>query len=177
MLREQQQQYQTRRGRGDEDDDDDFDRDIEQDDGDDGGNGSGYDDWGDEDFSEEAGLSEETEEEEEEEEEHYRTRNGRKTRAPAATSHRGARATANRRAYYDDTEGGRARRGRGAGASPSGTKKGKSGGGGVVKIVGKATGKSMKAMVHALQPKSVGLGEILDAWKIEQVKALGTAAQ
>ncbi|CAN0600738.1 unnamed protein product [Ectocarpus sp. 12 AP-2014] len=24
-------------------------------------------------------------------------------------------------------------------------------------------------MVHALQPKSVGLGEILDTWKIEQV--------
>ena len=27
----------------------------------------------------------------------------------------------------------------------------------------------MKAMVHALQPKAVGLGEILDTWKIEQV--------
>lgn len=38
-----------------------------------------------------------------------------------------------------------------------------------MKSVGKATGKSMKAMVHALQPKSVGLGEILDTWKIEQV--------
>lgn len=38
-----------------------------------------------------------------------------------------------------------------------------------MKAVGSATGKSMKAMVHALQPKSVGLGEILDTWKIEQV--------
>lgn len=38
-----------------------------------------------------------------------------------------------------------------------------------MKSVGKATGSSMKAMVHALQPKAVGLGEILDTWKIEQV--------
>ena len=38
-----------------------------------------------------------------------------------------------------------------------------------MKSVGSATGKSMKAMVNALQPKSVGLGEILDTWKMEQV--------
>lgn len=47
--------------------------------------------------------------------------------------------------------------------------------GGVMKSVGKATGSSMKAMVHALQPKAVGLGEILDTWKIEQVKSVHTA--
>ncbi|CBJ31970.1 conserved unknown protein [Ectocarpus siliculosus] len=88
----------------------------------------------------------------------------------------GARSSSNRRAYYDDGFGGgsggggggsRSRRGAGA-SSPSSMQKTKATGG-VMKSVGKATGKSMKAMVHALQPKSVGLGEILDTWKIEQV--------
>lgn len=43
-------------------------------------------------------------------------------------------------------------------------------GGSMMKSVGSATGRSAKALVHALQPKSVGLGEILDTWKIEQVR-------
>ena len=38
-----------------------------------------------------------------------------------------------------------------------------------MKSMGSATGRSMKAVVYALQPKSVGLGEILDTWKVEQV--------
>lgn len=41
--------------------------------------------------------------------------------------------------------------------------------GSMMKSVGSAAGRSAKALVHALQPKSVGLGEILDTWKIEQV--------
>ncbi|CAM9177162.1 unnamed protein product [Pylaiella littoralis] len=75
----------------------------------------------------------------------------------------------NRRAYYDDGGSGRSRSEREARSPPPSTRKAKAKGGGVVKSVGKATGRSMKAMVHALQPKSVGLGEILDTWKIEQI--------
>ncbi|CAM9411075.1 unnamed protein product [Scytosiphon promiscuus] len=87
-----------------------------------------------------------------------------------------------RRAIYDDFDdydggAGRSWAGKGKGPSLSGTKRSKTKGGnttgggssGVMKNVGKATGKSMKAMVSALQPKSVGLGEILDTWKIEQI--------
>ncbi|CAN0152776.1 unnamed protein product, partial [Ascophyllum nodosum] len=39
----------------------------------------------------------------------------------------------------------------------------------LMKSVGSATGRSVKAVVQTLQPKSVGIGEILDTWKIEQV--------
>lgn len=40
---------------------------------------------------------------------------------------------------------------------------------GMMKSMGAVAGKSANAMVRALQPKSVGLGEILDTWKLEQV--------
>lgn len=91
--------------------------------------------------------------------------------APAYGGARGARSSShpNRRARYGDDHFGRGERGRGtAGPQPSSRNKAKAKGG-VMKSVGKATGSSMKAMVHALQPKAVGLGEILDTWKIEQV--------
>lgn len=39
----------------------------------------------------------------------------------------------------------------------------------MMKSMGAVAGKSANAMVRALQPKSVGLGEILDTWKLEQV--------
>lgn len=47
--------------------------------------------------------------------------------------------------------------------------------GSMMKSVGSAAGRSAKALVHALQPKSVGLGEILDTWKIEQVRFMQQA--
>ena len=42
----------------------------------------------------------------------------------------------------------------------------------LMKSVGSATGRSVKAVVQTLQPKSVGIGEILDTWKIEQVRGV-----
>ncbi|CAM9533673.1 unnamed protein product, partial [Sphacelaria rigidula] len=42
-------------------------------------------------------------------------------------------------------------------------------GGGMMKSVSAAAGKSATAVLKTLQPKSVGLGEILDTWKLEQV--------
>eukprot|EP00904_Undaria_pinnatifida_P001504 jgi/Undpi1/11354/HiC_scaffold_30.g13651.m1 len=99
-------------------------------------------------------------------------RNGRQA-APSATAGQGRRQERGRRQGQGQGEG-RGRRKDGArsplprrGNLP--LKKAKENGGGMMKSVGSATGKSMKAMVHALQPKSVGLGEILDTWKIEQV--------
>lgn len=42
--------------------------------------------------------------------------------------------------------------------------------GGMMKGMSKLAGKSANAIVRTLQPKSVGLGEILDTWKFEQVR-------
>lgn len=39
----------------------------------------------------------------------------------------------------------------------------------MMKSVSAAAGKSATAVLKTLQPKSVGLGEILDTWKLEQV--------
>lgn len=130
---------------------------------------------GDGDVSDETDLSGGMEEEEEEEELGRSARgraHGRSPRKPIKEEAYGSARSngpSNRRAHNSSSDGGRrATRGRGAGPSPSGRQKAKAKGG-VMKSVGKATGSSMKAMVHALQPKSVGLGEILDTWKIEQV--------
>ncbi|CAN0060510.1 unnamed protein product, partial [Phaeothamnion confervicola] len=38
----------------------------------------------------------------------------------------------------------------------------------MLKGVGQLTGRTMKGMVHLLQPKAVALPEILTAWKLEQ---------
>ncbi|CAM9732899.1 unnamed protein product [Ectocarpus sp. 4 AP-2014] len=167
----------------DDDDDDDDDWGDEDDDG--GGDGGAIDSLDDDefdDFSEEHGGAGAYDSRGRRDSGRYssdsrrRPAPGRGPQGPkaGALAGGGARSSSNRRAYYDDgfgggSGGGRSRSRRGAGASsPSSMQKTKATGG-VMKSVGKATGKSMKAMVHALQPKSVGLGEILDTWKIEQV--------
>ncbi|CAN0428318.1 unnamed protein product [Ectocarpus sp. 12 AP-2014] len=166
-----------------DDDDDDDDWGDEDDDG--GGDGGAIDSLDDDefdDFSEEHGGAGAYDSRRRRDSGRYssgsrrRPAPGRRPQGPkaGALAGDGARSSSNRRAYYDDgfgggSGGGRSRSRTGAGASsPSSMQKTKATGG-VMKSVGKATGKSMKAMVHALQPKSVGLGEILDTWKIEQV--------
>lgn len=55
-------------------------------------------------------------------------------------------------------------------SSPLSSKQAPKKGSGMVKSMGSVAGKSASAMVRALQPKSVGLGDILDTWKLEQVR-------